>query len=200
MEIWNVKIHVRVCLLGFRYGTIFRLWDILGDPGAVSRAGGKGATKVFKHRRKSPCVPTLTGPFPNGQANAGSWLATKNALYYCAQSANSISWVLFGEFVHDGYWLDYGLSGSYTKEMHAAVRKLSVWYKLSGIIKILSTRRLKTLFQKYKPALTTGIHAFIYHASVNIRKFKMPRQLTATKTSDEKWIHIFFSLYRDYSN
>ena len=149
-----------------------------------------------KARRKF----SSTGPFPNGQANAGSWLATKNALYYCAQSANSISWVLFGEFVHDGYWLDYGLSGSYTKEMHAAVRKLSVWYKLSGIIKILSTRRLKTLFQKYKPVLTTGIHAFIDHASVNIRKFKMPRQLTATKTSDEKWIHIFFSLYRDYSN
>ena len=68
---------------------------ILGDPGAVSRAGRKGATKVFKHRRKSPWVPTLTGPFPNGEANAGSWLGSKNALYYCAQSANSISWVLF---------------------------------------------------------------------------------------------------------
>ena len=66
---------------------------ILGDPGAVSRAGRRGATKVFKHRRKSPWVPTLTGPFPNGSANAGSWLGTKNALYYCAQSANSISWV-----------------------------------------------------------------------------------------------------------
>ena len=45
---------------------------ILGDPGAVSRAGRKGATKVFKYKRKSPWVPTLTGPFPNGQANAGS--------------------------------------------------------------------------------------------------------------------------------
>ena len=68
---------------------------ILGDPGGggVSRAGRKGATKVFKHRRKSPWVPTLTRP--NGQANAGSWLGTKNALYYCAQSTNSISWVLF---------------------------------------------------------------------------------------------------------
>ena len=68
---------------------------ILGDPGAVSRAGLKGATKVFKHGQKSPWVPTLTGPFPNGQKNAGSWLGTKNALYYCAQSANSFSWVLF---------------------------------------------------------------------------------------------------------
>ena len=68
---------------------------ILGDPGAVSRAGKKDATKVFKHRRKSRRVPTLSGPFPNGQVNAGSWLGTKNALYYCAQSGNSISWVLF---------------------------------------------------------------------------------------------------------
>ena len=69
----------------------------IGGPGIpeVSRAGLKGATKVFNHGRKSPWVPTLTGPFPNGQENAGSWLGTKNALYYCAQSANSISWVLF---------------------------------------------------------------------------------------------------------
>ena len=28
----------------------------------------------------------------------------------------------------------------------------------------------------------------------------MPRQLKATKTSHEKWIHIFFSLYRNYSD
>ena len=68
---------------------------ILGDPGAVSRAGLKGSTKVFKHGRKNPWVPTLTGPFPNGQKNAGSWLGTENALYYCAQSANSFSRVLF---------------------------------------------------------------------------------------------------------
>ena len=32
---------------------------ILGDPGAVSRAGLKGATKGFKHGRKSPWLPTL---------------------------------------------------------------------------------------------------------------------------------------------
>ena len=69
--------------------------SILGDPGAVSRAGRKGAKKVFKHRRKIPRVPTLTEPSLKGQANAGSWLGTKNAFYYCAQSANNISWVLF---------------------------------------------------------------------------------------------------------
>ena len=33
---------------------------ILGDPGAVSRVGRKGGTKVFKYRQKSSWVPTLT--------------------------------------------------------------------------------------------------------------------------------------------
>ena len=54
------------CNVGHKYG------NILGDPGVVSRAGRKGATKVFKHGQKSPWVPTLTGPFPNGQAKASS--------------------------------------------------------------------------------------------------------------------------------
>ena len=37
---------------------------ILGDPGAVSRVGRKGAKTVFKYKRKSPWVLTLTEPFP----------------------------------------------------------------------------------------------------------------------------------------
>ena len=60
-----------------------------------SRVGRKGGTKVFKYGRKSPWVPTLTELFPKIQADAGSWLGTKNALYYCAQSANTSQWVLF---------------------------------------------------------------------------------------------------------
>ena len=45
---------------------------ILGHLVRGQSGGRKGVTKVFKHRRKSPWVPTLTGPFPNGQANVGS--------------------------------------------------------------------------------------------------------------------------------
>ena len=36
------------------------------------RVSQSGREKIYKHGRKSPRVPTLTGPFPNGQANAGS--------------------------------------------------------------------------------------------------------------------------------
>ena len=72
-----------------------KLMSILGDPGTVSRVGRKGETKVFKYEQKSPWVTTLTELFPKIQADAASWLGTKNALYYCAQWANSFSWVLF---------------------------------------------------------------------------------------------------------
>ena len=50
-------LNLHVCVTG-----------ILGYPEAVSRTWRKGAKKVFKHGRKSPWVPTLTGAFPNGQA------------------------------------------------------------------------------------------------------------------------------------
>ena len=64
--------------------------SILGDPGAVSLVGRKGRTKVFKYGRKSPWVPTVIELFPKIQADAGSYY-----YYYCAQSANSFSWVIF---------------------------------------------------------------------------------------------------------
>ena len=46
--------------------------------GQSFRGGRNGATKVFKNGRKNPWVPSLTGLFPNGFANTGSWLGRKN--------------------------------------------------------------------------------------------------------------------------
>ena len=61
-----------------------------------SQSGRKRpGTKVCEYGQKSPCVRTLTELFPKIQADACSWLGTKNALYYCAQWANSFSGVLF---------------------------------------------------------------------------------------------------------
>ena len=91
--------------------------NILGDPGAVSRVGRKGEEKVFKYGQKSPRVPTLTDLFPKIQADAASWLGTKNTLYHCAQSANSPSWVLYVSSYATARinCLDHGLSGSCTE-------------------------------------------------------------------------------------
>ena len=61
--------------------------------------------------------------------------------------------------------------------------------------KILSARKLKTLFQKYKLELTTGIHACIGHAScVNTREF-LKDTTTADSHENVAWKSefIFFS-------
>ena len=59
-----------VNIIFYNHGQVLK--SLGSNPGAVSWAGRKGATKVFKYGRKSPWVLTFTGPFPNGQANAGS--------------------------------------------------------------------------------------------------------------------------------
>ena len=87
--------------------------------------GRKGGTKVFKYGRKSPWVPTLTELFPKIQADAGSWLGTKNALYYCAQSANSFSWVLFVSSYTTAIVSPH-LPGSFTKLVRA--RETFIFY------------------------------------------------------------------------
>ena len=94
-------------------------------------SGEKARQKlVFKQGRESPWVPALTKLFPNGQTDC-----VKNALYYCAQSINSISWVFFvcsyTTAIVSPLWY---LFGSCTKEIHA-VRKVSVRYKARPWIK-----------------------------------------------------------------
>ena len=141
--------------------------SILGDPGGVSRDGRKGGTKGFKYGRKSPWVPTLTRPFPKIQADASSWLGTKNALYYCAQSANSISWVLFvSSYMTAIDSITACLVHAPKKCTQSGNFQFDI--KSPSDFKILSTRKLKTLFQKYKLELTTGIHACIGHV---LRKY-----------------------------
>ena len=85
--------------------SFFILLPILGDPGAVSRAGRKGATKVFKHRLRSPWVPTLTGPFPNGQVNAGSSVGHKKCFVLLCPIGEQFLASSFREFVHDWYYV-----------------------------------------------------------------------------------------------
>ena len=84
-------------------------WTSLSSSETQRRSVGPGktktgATKVFKHRRKRPWVPTLTGPFRNGQANAVSWLGKKCFELLCPIGEQFLL-SSFREFVHDGYFL-----------------------------------------------------------------------------------------------
>ena len=63
----------------------FGLITILRDPGAVSRVGRKGGTKVFKYAQKSPWVPALTELFPKINRRTVSpeffsWVRTRRLL------------------------------------------------------------------------------------------------------------------------
>ena len=132
--------------------------SILGDPGAVSRVGRKGRTKVFKYGRKSPWVPTLTELFPKIQADAGSWLGTKNALYYCAQSANSLSWVLFASSYTTTIIVSITACMDHAPKKCTQSGNFQFDIKSPPDFKILSAWKLKTLFQKYKLEVTKVIH------------------------------------------
>ena len=140
----------------------FRRNYILGDPGAVSRVRRKGGTKVFKYGQESPWVPTLTDLFPKFQTDACSWLGTKNALYYCAQSANSFSWVIFvSSYTTAIVSITDCLAHAPKKSTQSGNFQFDI--KSPSDFKILSARKMKTLFQKYEIELTTGIHACISH-------------------------------------
>ena len=55
--------------------------DMLGGPGAVSRAGRKGVTKVFKYGQKSLCLKTFVAPFlPDRLTAPGPPRMSKGAL------------------------------------------------------------------------------------------------------------------------
>ena len=135
ISVWGwVELHFTTIsyILSFNYSYRYEInliqimyTAILGDPGAVSRVGRKGTTKVFKYRWNSPWVPTLTELFPKIQADAVSWLGTKNALYYCAQSANRFSWVLFVSSYTRANVLPH-LPGSFTKLVR--VRETFIFY------------------------------------------------------------------------
>ena len=74
----------------------------------------------------------------------------------------------FREFVHDGYLnsITACLAHAPKKCMQSGNFQFDI--KSPSDFKILSARKLKTLFQKYKLELTTGIHACIGHV---LRKY-----------------------------
>ena len=79
--------------------------SILGDLGAVSRAGIKGLTEVFKRERESPWVPTLTGPFPTIKRMLAPDWAQKCIVLLGPIGEQYLLSSSFGELVHDGYCL-----------------------------------------------------------------------------------------------
>ena len=123
----------------------------------------KRRDESFQVRAKKPLAELL----PKIPADAGSWLGTKYALYYCAQSPNSFSWDLFvSSYTTAIVSITACLAHAPNKCKQSGNFLFDI--KSPSDLKILSARKLKTLFQKYKLELTTGIHACIGHV---LRKY-----------------------------
>ena len=154
----------------------------------------KGATKVFKHRRKSPWVPIVTRPFPNGQANAGSWLGTKNALYYCAQSTNSISWVLF---VSSYMTTIDSITACLAHAPKNCTQSGNFQFDINSPFQNIVYPKTTDPFPKIQ-AWAYNRYSHLPRSCLRIYYGVKDATTADTKTSHEKWICFFFSLYRDY--
>ena len=88
-ELWYVLVSDEV------NSNVLNYWLTVIAQGQWVGSEEKAGRKFSSTGERAPGYRALTELFPKIQTVPGSWLGTKNALYYCAQSANSLSWVLF---------------------------------------------------------------------------------------------------------
>ena len=113
----------------------------------------KGRDESFQVRAKEPLGTDSHRDISKNSSGCRLLIGHKKCSVLFCSIGEQFLLSSFREFVHDGYCFNHALSGSCTKEMQ----------KSPSDLKILSARKLKTLFQNYKLELTTGIHACIGH-------------------------------------
>ena len=136
---------------------------ILGDPGAVSRVGS------LQVRAKEPLGTDAHRTVSKNSSRCRLLIGHKKCFVLLCPIGEQFLLCSFREFVHDSYFFNHGLSGSCTKLKKCTQSgDFQFDIKSPSDLEILSARRLKTLFQKYKLELTAGIHACIGHV---LRKY-----------------------------
>ena len=122
---------------------------ILGDPGAVSRAGLKGATKVFKHGRKSPWADSHR---TISKRSRECWFLIghkKCFVLLCPIGEQSLQ-SPFLEFVHDGYYPATVAPSSETQEQSVGSGEKAERKSSSTGERALGYRLSSNYFQKFK--------------------------------------------------
>ena len=141
MKLSHLSSNFALTLLAWRLGY---LNPALNNPAQV----------LLKANRKFSC--------PTGQANTGYWLCTKMLCIIVPNrrtpSPEFFLWVRT-------WWLLTCLAHAPKK----CTLSGNFQFDITIHFKILSTRKLRTLFRKYKLELTTGIHACIDHVFVCFR-------------------------------
>ena len=127
----------------------------------------KRCDESFQVRAKEPLGMDSHRAISKNSSGCQLLIGHKNCFVLLCPIGEQFLLSSFREFVHDGYCFDHGLSGSCTKKCTQS-GNFQFDIKSPSDFKILSARKLKTLFQKYKLELTTGIHACIGHV---LRKY-----------------------------
>ena len=155
-ELWYVLVSDEV------NSNVLNYWlTVIAQQQSVG-SGEKAEWKFSSTGDRAPGYRALTELFPKIRAVPSSWLGTKNALYYCAQSASSFSWVLFvSSYTTAIVSITACLAHAPKKCTQSGNFQFDI--KSPSDFKRLSAQKLKTLFQKYKLELTRGIHTCIGH-------------------------------------
>ena len=141
--------------------------SILGTQGHSVGSGEKVGRKFSSTGERDPGCRLSPNYFQNfKQMPAPDW-AQKNALYYCAQSVNSLSWVLFVSSYTTTIIVAITACLDHAPKKCTQSGNFQFDIKSPSDFKILSAWKLKTLFQKYKLEVTKGIRACIGHVLRN---------------------------------
>ena len=112
-----------------------------------SQSGRKRRDESLQVRAKEPLGTDSHRTIPKNSSGCQLLIGHKKCFVLLCPIGEQFLLSSFREFVHDGYCLDHGLSGSCTKEMHA-VRKLSVWYKIPIWFQNIVCPKTKDAFPK----------------------------------------------------
>ena len=206
IEKWNNIMSCRHTKSSFY--TLRRLRHILWKESSLETqeqsvgSGEKAGQKFSSTGERAPGYRLLPDHFQNfRQMPAPDW--AQKMLCIIVPNRRTHLQSSFHVFVHEGYCLDHGLCGSCTKEMHA-LRKLSVWYKIPIWFQITVCLKTKDVFPKntsfslQQLFTLASAKACVYIYEKVFKRYHdgwQPR-----KRRLKKWINIFFSLYRVYSN
>ena len=134
---------------------------ILGDPGAVSRVRRKGGTKI---RAKEPLGTDSHRTISKTSSGCRLLIGPKKCFVLLCPIGEHISRVLF-MCLYMTAIVSIMACVAHAPKKCTQSGNFQFDIKSPSDFKILSARKLKTLFQKYKLQLTTGIHACIGHSS-----------------------------------
>ena len=119
----------------------------------------------------SPWVLTLTGPFPNGQANAGSSFGHKKCFVLLCPISKQFLLSSFREFVHDSYYL-----ATVARFVHQAFLTRQRSYR--WVEKHFGCYQQEQFNLHWENSVSDGSQCI-----VNNRKFKMRRQQEIKKSN-----------------